>query len=441
MRYVRNPHRAGFTLVEVLVAAALCILIMTLLTYAFQQGMDTFSILKSTGELQERERAAAAVLREDLQAIHIETEGGPIKVSDLRLDQASNASELTKPPFKGFFRIMQESAIDGTVGNSILATASPYQYEGDDNDGLLSSRATNHVLHMTVKRDGTRADRMFVAGVPTAMWTNGTPLGAGVTTIGQEMRRNALLNMIPAGGTLLASDWAEVAYFLESSGATTANGLPMFTLYRRVRVLPRDLRHSIDWNAVTGGQLNAYQGISFAPTTRVLNDPTRVTTPNNRLGGLLGTRGTTVDTLGALRDASSQLIGEDIVMTNVLSFEIKASWDGNPAMSAAGDEYPFDDIPVIPSTTGPQTPNGIGNPNFQRQNDPANSRPRVFDTWSRNVNWQSPVVLASPGPPQVFNPNPEAIPLRIRLKAVQIKLRVYDTKNQIARQMTLIQGL
>jgi hypothetical protein len=294
---------------------------------------------------------------------------------------------------------------------------------------------------MTVKRDGTRADRLFVAGVPTAMWTNGTPLGAGVTTIGQEMRRNALLNMVPAGGTLLASDWAEVAYFLESSGATTASGLPMFTLYRRVRVLPRDLRHSIDWNAVTGGQLNAYQGISFAPTTRVLNDPTTVTTPSNRLGGLLGTRGTTVDTLGALRDASSQLIGEDIVMTNVLSFEIKASWDGNPAMSAAGDEYPFDDIPVIPSTTGPQTPNGIGNPNFQRQNDPANSRPRVFDTWSRNVNWQSPVVLASPGPPQVFNPNPEAIPLRIRLKAVQIKLRVYDTKNQIARQMTLIQGL
>lgn len=45
------------------------------------------------------------------------------------------------------------------------------------------------------------------------------------------------------------------------------------------------------------------------------------------------------------------------------------------------------------------------------------------------------------GDPPVFDPNPNYVPLPIRLKAIQIKLRIYDPKNKLTRQITIIQDL
>src|SRR5947209_1742651 len=119
---MRTPtRRPGFTLVEVLVAAALCILIMTILTYAFQQAMDTFSLLKSTGELQERLRAAEVVMRRDLQNVGLDmADGSPPRVSNVRLDQGGAS------PAAGFLRIEWNG--NGTN-------------EGNDPDGIPSGRS------------------------------------------------------------------------------------------------------------------------------------------------------------------------------------------------------------------------------------------------------------------------------------------------------------
>jgi len=56
-------RRIGFTLIEVLVAMALTMFIMVILSQCFVQGLETFRVLKAIGDMQERLRTASNVLR------------------------------------------------------------------------------------------------------------------------------------------------------------------------------------------------------------------------------------------------------------------------------------------------------------------------------------------------------------------------------------------
>src|SRR5437899_3260350 len=64
--------RPGFTLVEMLVATALVMFIMLILSEAFVAGLEAFRTLKGIGDMEERLRAATLVIRTDLQADHFE---------------------------------------------------------------------------------------------------------------------------------------------------------------------------------------------------------------------------------------------------------------------------------------------------------------------------------------------------------------------------------
>src|SRR5262245_46777387 len=61
-------RRQGFTVVELLVAMALIVFIMTILSEAFSAGLKTFRDLKAAGDMSERLRSATTVLRSDLLA-------------------------------------------------------------------------------------------------------------------------------------------------------------------------------------------------------------------------------------------------------------------------------------------------------------------------------------------------------------------------------------
>src|SRR5688572_19156207 len=87
---IRTPRlpgpRPGFTLVELLVAMALIVLVMAILSAAFQVGMDSLSELKSIGDLNEQLRTAGTTLQEDLRANHLEdATGSPVRLSDPRM--------------------------------------------------------------------------------------------------------------------------------------------------------------------------------------------------------------------------------------------------------------------------------------------------------------------------------------------------------------------
>src|SRR4030095_138600 len=64
----RVAARRGFTIAELLVAMALITLIMSILSQAFVEGLETFRQLKGIGDIQESLRTAAFQLRSDVLA-------------------------------------------------------------------------------------------------------------------------------------------------------------------------------------------------------------------------------------------------------------------------------------------------------------------------------------------------------------------------------------
>ena len=67
-----RQNRSAFTLVEMLVAMALIIFIMTILSEAFVAGLETFRQLKAVGDMNEKLRTVTTAVRRDLIADHFE---------------------------------------------------------------------------------------------------------------------------------------------------------------------------------------------------------------------------------------------------------------------------------------------------------------------------------------------------------------------------------
>src|SRR5690606_13276277 len=112
MTKTRRP-RGGFTLVEMLVAASMCILGMWLLTWLYQQGVESFRQARSQAELMSGERAVTSILTRDLkQDMFLDEDNKPNRgrrLGDQRLDKlfvdAKTPTVLSgwSPPRGGYF--------------------------------------------------------------------------------------------------------------------------------------------------------------------------------------------------------------------------------------------------------------------------------------------------------------------------------------------------
>src|SRR5438309_4535901 len=67
-----RTNRAGFTLVEMLVATALIMFIMLILSEAFSAGLEAFRTLKGIGDMESRLKAAVTPIRDDLRQDHFD---------------------------------------------------------------------------------------------------------------------------------------------------------------------------------------------------------------------------------------------------------------------------------------------------------------------------------------------------------------------------------
>jgi hypothetical protein len=237
----------------------------------------------------------------------------------------------------------------------------------------------------------------------------------------------------------MASQWGEVAYFLKPL-TTSAGGTPLFALYRRQRLMaPVPSPAASTPNASEPPQ---YLEVGFFPApnppgTWQVNDPGTITVPPNRLlanpGDPLGNPaaspsnppGSIQDLLGS---AAAQA-GDDLLMTDVISFDIKVlqeGYDPNPATNGGTPINPnnfvswFIDLP----------PPGLSQNQIVQQNGTYS----IFDTWSSRAPY-----TYTPGPPAQVTPT--NTPLPIRILAIQITLRVWDERTQQARQMTITQDM
>lgn len=467
--------RRGFTLVELMVAAALCVFIMYILSYAFQKGTDTMATLKSVGDMQEQLRAVATILKRDLAAEHFD-EGIPgihgKYLSQQRLDKPEWV-----PPEEGFFRIWQGSAVPlslATYQASLMGYPSGsdrwggyYLIESVDTDGIPSYLATDQALHFTVRLKGQGLENLFatdltpqLTGLPPV--TPGPPVsGAAMGLLG--LNPPELRPLLPSGLDLpiMYSKWAEVAYFLVPNGQRANGNIPLFTLYRRQALLvdgtpptpaPFPAAHDIEVSRVPPAVSPI---LTTPPPVNAYNTPNTINIPERRwirMNNFPQERLLTSSAIGQWRyerleevdPTNVNVRGNDILLTNVLSFEIKAAGRGNSTLHRPPDsewprplvsgnpDYPFDDLPPM---------------DYNSRFDLL-SGPRVFDTWTRqNANatysgWPnySPNTVWDPLATG-FSRNTNALPYRIRIEALQIRIRIWDEKTKSARQITIIQDV
>ncbi len=400
---LRRVHRPAFTLPELLVAAALSMAIMALIAVAFQKAIDIFRNMRAVGSMEDKLRSAENVIIRDLASEHF---GGTFRpglsgpfLRDQRLDLSGWA-----PPDEGYFRIVQLSKSTN---------------EGVDGDNVPSFAATNHSLQFTVKLPGRRAEEYFRCS--DGLLTQNPPTPPDFASAGQFVSR-----------------WAEVGYFLYANGQN-ANGTTLYTLYRRQQVLlsveGANLMAALHTPIPSGLTPSVYPNTSVG-ANGTANTSATVTLAANRLQ------------LVPLSSYGSTYAGDDILLTNVISFEVKLNWSTLPITSTAP---PGASPANIPSPSDLKWGNAAWKNYFQDWpfaipqplTITGGAGPVAFDTGSRlnnaAINWDDPTSF---GTATITGPSGGSAAFkRIRVNAVQIRLRIWDSSTQTARQITIIQDV
>ncbi len=426
MANIRRTSRTAFTLVEMLVATALTLFIMAIISQTFGQATKTFSKLRTAGQLQERTRGAINLIRRDLATEHFAGpypggRGGPF-VGSQRLDL-----EGWQPPAFGFFAIRQN-------GPSLFE---PIGAPLTDGEGLASTRATSHVLQFTSHLPAGQPTELFSANVFDPV---GSAATNSISTILKSTRFAG--NEFVTGSSLYYSRWSEICYFLWPSGDTTATGVQLFSLRRKAKLLaPKSVDFTLPVQLMTiadaalfvaGNPDLALRFIPIAPNQAYvqLMGPEVVANPGARMA------------LVPQTDLNGNQTGSDIVLTDVIGFELKAAWSDNPwfndptinpdawagssPANLVDTDNPYSDLP--PSTLS-------SNPLFSGQ--------RHFDTWFRDsltesIDWDA---MRQPNYVGYLVRAPWQVPLRINVRSLQVKFRIYDTKAEQTRQVTLVQEI
>jgi hypothetical protein len=287
--------RRGITLVEMMVAMALTLGIMLILTEAFKISLDFVRIANANGTMMNHLAGAGNMLDHDLSAEHFLPEAGKPNGGVRLSDQKGT------PPRAGFFHIESRQPV----------------YEAfRDSEGNTLSTATNHSLHFTSLLKGGSDSEVFL----------------GISPAGVPYRSRA----------------AEVAWFLVPTGEVTSpTGLPLHNLVRRYRLvaLDDDSRASLR-SAVADSELISVPNPNATNTVNTLAD---VRTLANRIQVPAAPR--LPNSLPQFQQNTPRY-GEDVVLTNVLSFEVLVWWDGGAVTNratppprpytAGNSEYPYD---------------------------------------------------------------------------------------------------
>jgi len=251
-----------------MVATALTLFLMVILSEAFVAALDTFSGLKGIGDMEEGLRTATSIMRFELRQPHLE---GTRKLSDMNIASA--------PPQTGFFCIRQ---------------GLPYIVEGVDNQfapgNFLPSfyanggaGGSNHTLHFTVRLSGNQPSNVYATSVlstsasPSPLMPflpGGAPNSSYQATSSQPF--DSVFQPVPPAGASFGvynSQWAQVAYFLQFQG-TTAN--PHIAAAAGPGVTPLYGLYRVQWLVPTTNGAAAAGTVSVAANTpsALANPPT-----------------------------------------------------------------------------------------------------------------------------------------------------------------------
>ena len=407
----RRTTRQGFTIVELLVALALVLFIMSIISQVFVDASEAFRSARSKAELTEKLRFITQTLRSDLRSRHFE-HGRKLSDSDFWRDG---------PPKTGYFRLEQvnfSSPVSTVAGDSFPV--------GIPIDG--------NVLAFTSFLDGQNPGSFHSinASANLTNWLN----GGGFSPRDTRFEETNTFN----------SPDAEVAWFMAPDIAGFSSEYPMqdeplspsptmkvYSLIRRVWPLAPEKQRansstlsvladgvSVNPFGFNGGQWATEEPNTDVPTRRALGQayyPGIGNAASWRTAALNG---------GAVTGNDSAFV----IANNVLSFTVEV-------LPENGTQFiPLKDLRYFDFSAGPQMAY-LG------------SSPKVYDTWSMHPFGSGPgvdddysqwKVPASPSCVPMLPPNATLGSLPPRITAIRVTVRLYDTNNALSPSKTTWQA-
>lgn len=440
-RHHTTGRRAGgFTITELLVALALIIFILSIMGTAFGAASKVVRDLNAAGSLAAKLNSTLGLWKRDLDSPHFDN-------PPRRLGDATFWSQMG-PNSQGFLRIVQ-------LGRPLVDPP------GDPPAVDAVTTMTTAALHFTAKLPGTYPGDYFITQLPA---------GHAVLTSDTATQRESRYQSAIATNQEYRSVWAEIGWWLiptplpynttpdDATMPTVAAQQPqaLFKLCRRTKLL---WNYPQNWptNAPSvGNATDAFElsvpsvGFPGAP----LNTPFSVTFPPLRSFATtfdpkyLTPNGTTLphDAAASGTNATKVYPGSyglpplttdvsDVVLNDVLSMDIRVKIDGVPDFIDIGS-------PLFQQFN-------MGNPAYP--SSPPAGTPYVFDTWTNGrlgqFDYGLPDDAAAPDltPRWQRRGSNACVPVLqkadgtlIRVRALQITLRIWDAKTNYSRQATLV---
>lgn len=445
--------RKGFTLVELLVAMALILFIMSIVSACFSEATESFRIFRSKAELSEKLRFITQTIRADLRSNHFENGR---KLSDPDFWEQG-------PPKAGYFRVEQEFPNTLTPNPSTyIPTYATSPMAGDTDVTLTATPHYKHVLMFTsfLKPDDYRGFHSISAS------TN-----ASIASF-----RNAINSFSPAdsrleNGQSFNSPHAEVAWFLGGTGSPSFDSVTpyefassgssnrllapdivdengykvvLYKLYRRVwPMVPCD----VPATTVFTNPPSNVQGISSVAPSLILQDSSGTVSPSSYQLNILGSQLLPSNDV-PFRRATGRFMG-----TNQLSDWKKRSFDNSFGKGCDSDSVIAENVLSFSIELWPE-----GSSSFVNDYSTVLGQ-QVFDTWcgrSKDEKWG---VMNDFGGISINNklnwldksiPTPNlCVPMTNfhttgypkRLLAVRITIRLYDLNTKSTWQATVIEYL
>jgi prepilin-type N-terminal cleavage/methylation domain-containing protein len=408
-----KANRQGFTIVELLVALALVLFIMSIISQVFVDASEAFRSARSKAELTEKLRFITQTLRADLRSRHFEN-GRKLSDSDFWQDG---------PPKAGYFRLEQASF------------SSPVSTISGDNFPL-GTPADGNLMAFTSFLDGQNPGSFHSISASNTLktWLSSGGFSPRDTRF-EDLNQN----------TFNSPD-AEVAWFMAPDTAGFSSEYPMqdeplspfptmkvYSLIRRVWPLAPERQHAAsntlsvlaDAVSVTpfgfnGGQWASEEPNTDVPTRRALGQSyyqgvgNAASWRNSRLNGATVTPGN-----------SSSFV----VASNVLSFTVEV-------LPEYGSQFiPLKDLKYFDQTAGLQMAYV--------------SAPWVYDTWSMRALGSGPGVTDDyskwmiPGDASSVPMLPGTATLGSlppKITAIRVTIRLYDTNNALSPSKTTWQA-
>lgn len=388
------PARAGFTLIELMVVMLVTVILMSIIVAATSIGGQIVGESRSKGRIMDQQRVAMTALVRDLQLPHFLEDGKPNgrqRLSDHRTDLAREYTVPKMAPATGVDR--KWTGYTPPRGGYFRAYSPPVDNnfnfaEGTDSDLFGSSRSGNHYVQFTVIVPGGAPQDTLTADVP-------------------------FLNSPATASYPITFQAAEVAYFLvPGTPAQTPGGVKLYSLIRRQRCAAMNKYDADAYSALvnkipTSGTAPVMAKDDPLEVVAAVDDTPTAASAKYRVFSMsdLTLEGNRV----ARAAITAHRIGDDVLLTNVISFELKytgASTVGWPRpFGTANTDYPYDTLPYT------------GN---------------VFDTFNTlQPDWTDGRYLAGSTTATAISP---VCPIRIT--GVRIRLRCWDPRTKGARQTT-----